>query len=176
MGALARSPPSPPPPSCRSCSSLARALLEVDNFADLATSTDIAAPLRGTEHMRWRSLAGRADMRFVGVTLPRLLARPPWADDGTRVDGFRYGEYAPTADDRVWMSAGYAFAAVVARAFAAYDWPADVRGVETDRVGGGLVTDLPPEPFSTDPDHVWARNPVEIVLTDGRSTRWSMPA
>ena len=85
---------------------------------------------------------------------------------GTRADGFRYREYAPTNDERVWMSAGYAFAAVVARAFANYAWPADVRGVETDRIGGGLVTDLPMEPFSTDPDHVWVRDPVEIVLTD----------
>ena len=40
--------------------------------------------------MRWRGLSGRADMRFVAVTLPRLLARRPWADDPSRVDGFRY--------------------------------------------------------------------------------------
>ena len=66
------------------------ALLEVDGFADLATSTDLAAPLRNAEHARWRSLASRADMRFVGVALPRVLARPPWQDDGTRDDGFRY--------------------------------------------------------------------------------------
>ena len=105
-------------------------------------------------------------MRFVGVALPRVLARPPWQDDGTRDDGFRYGEYAPTNEDRVWMNAGFAFASVVARAFAHYGWPADVRGVETDRIGGGLVTDVPLEPFSTDPDHVWVRNSVEIVLTE----------
>ena len=105
-------------------------------------------------------------MRFVGVTLPHVLARPPWQDDGTRADGFRYAEYAPTVDHRVWMSAGYAFAAVAARAFAHYAWPADVRGVETDRIGGGLVTGLPLEPFRTDPDHVWVRCPAEIVLSD----------
>ncbi len=64
------------------------------------------------------------------------------------------------------MNAGYAFASVVARAFARFAWPADVRGVETDRIGGGLVTGLPLEPFTTDPDHVWVRSPVEIVLTD----------
>jgi type VI secretion system ImpC/EvpB family protein len=142
------------------------ALLEVDSFADLATSTDLAAPLRNAEHARWRSLASRADMRFVGVALPHVLARAPWEDDGTRADGFRYREYAPTNEERVWMNAGYAFASVVARAFAHFAWPADVRGVETDRVGGGLVTDLPLEPFRTDSDHVWVRNPVEIVLTD----------
>jgi type VI secretion system protein ImpD/type VI secretion system protein ImpC len=64
------------------------------------------------------------------------------------------------------MSAGYAFASVVMRAFAQYAWPADVRGVEMDRVGGGLVTDLPQEPFRTDPEGVWTRKAVEIVLTD----------
>jgi type VI secretion system ImpC/EvpB family protein len=64
------------------------------------------------------------------------------------------------------MNAGYAFASVVMRAFAQYAWPADVRGVETDRVGGGLVTDVALEPFRTDPDRVWTRSAVEIVLTD----------
>ena len=43
---------------------------------------------------------GRADMRFVAVTLPRLLARHPWTDDPSRVDGFRYCEYAPDAQTR----------------------------------------------------------------------------
>ena len=64
------------------------------------------------------------------------------------------------------MNAAYAFASVVARAFAQNAWPGDIRGVETDRVGGGLVAGLPLEPFRTDPDHVWVRNPVEIVCND----------
>lgn len=141
-------------------------LLEVDSFADLSVVTDVTAALRNTEHARWRSLASRADMRFVGIALPRLLARPPWEDDGTRTDTFRYAEYAPTADERVWMNASYAFATVVARAFATYAWPADVRGVETDRIGGGLVDGVPIEPFRTDPDRVWTRNAVEITWND----------
>src|SRR5277367_1934737 len=72
------------------------ALLEADSFSDLATTIDLAAPLRNADHARWRSLSSRADMRFVGVALPRVLARAPWQDDGTRADGFRYAEYAPT--------------------------------------------------------------------------------
>ena len=141
-------------------------LLEVDSFADLSTVTDIASPLRNADHARWRTLSTRPDMRFIGVALPRLLARPPWEDDGTHAIGFRYAEYTPTSEERVWMSAGYAFATVVARAFANYAWPADVRGVETDRVGGGLVTDVPLESFHTDPDRVWNRAAVEIVWND----------
>ena len=72
-------------------------MLEVDDFADLATTIDIAAPLRNADHARWRNLTTRVDIRFVGVTLPRVLARAPWEDDGTRADGFRYAEYAPDA-------------------------------------------------------------------------------
>ncbi|HEY6981167.1 type VI secretion system contractile sheath large subunit [Reyranella sp.] len=136
-------------------------VLEVDGFADLEGVRDVTAALRGPDHVRWRSLAGRADMRFVAVTLPRLLARPPWADDPSRVDRFRYREYAPDPGTRVWMSAAYAFAACAVRAFADNNWPADVRGVEIDRIGGGLVTDLDAEPFVSGPPRAWPRQAVE---------------
>ncbi len=142
------------------------ALLEVESFADLRNVVDTAGPLRNADHARWRNLAARADIRFVGVTLPRVLARPPWADDGTRVDGFRYAEYAPGPGQRIWMNAAYAFGSVVVRAFAAFGWPADVRGVEEDRVGGGLVEDVPAEPFAIDSQRVWPRVPLEIVWND----------
>ena len=141
-------------------------LLEVASFGDLDTVQDIAAPLRGTDHARWRGLAARADTRFVAVILPRLLARHPWADDPARRDGFRYREYAPDAASRVWMNAGYAFAACVVRAYANHGWPADVRGAETNRAGGGLVTGLAPEPFASGPPEAWGRLAIEVQLTD----------
>ena len=151
---------------CPTIVSASPALLDVENFADLATVTDIASPLRNTDHARWRGLTAKPDMRFIGVVLPRLLARPPWEDDGTRADGFRYAEYAPEASQRVWMTAGYAFGRIVARAFAQSAWPGDIRGADLDRVGGGLVDDMPLESFRTDPDRVWARKPVEIIWND----------
>ena len=142
------------------------ALLEVDRFADLATVADPAAPFRGPEFQRWRGLFAQEDIRFLAVVLPRVLARTPWRDDPLRGDPFRYNEYAPDADSRVWMSAGFAFAHTVTRAFANFNWPADVRGVETDRRAGGLVDGLPVEPFDTDGGHVWVRPPLEIMFTD----------
>jgi type VI secretion system protein ImpD/type VI secretion system protein ImpC len=142
----------------------APALLEVDGFADLAQAGDLADPFRGPDHLRWRALAGREDMRFVAVALPRMLARAPWADDPARADGFRYAEYAPGAEQRVWMNAGFGFAAVVARAFANHAWPADVRGSETGRLGGGLVSGIAGEAFASDPH--WFRPSLEITLSD----------
>lgn len=142
------------------------ALLQVEEFADLGAVTDLPELFRSPEFQRFRGLSGREDMRFIGITLPRVLARLPWLDDPARADGFRYAEYAPDVASRVWMTAGFAFAAVVARAFDNHAWPADVRGSETDFVGGGLVTDLPIESFRTDPDHVWVRPPLDLVLSD----------
>ena len=59
------------------------------------------------------------------------------------------------------MSAAYAFAACAVRAFAENNWPADVRGVEIDRVGGGLITNLAAEPFASGPPRAWPRRGVE---------------
>ena len=143
-------------------------LLEVDAFSDLATTLQPASPLRAPSHARWRSLRSREDMRFVCVTLPRVLARPPWRDDPARHDGFRYVEYAPDAACRTWMAAGFAFASCVARAFANYAWPADVRGVETNAEAGGVVLNLPIERFETDPKHSWVRSSLDLLLTDAQ--------
>ena len=151
---------------CPTILAAAPALLDAESFADLNNANDISRPLRDTEHARWRTLSNRSDMRFIGIALPRLLARQPWEADGTRADNFAYAEYAPTAEERVWMNPAFAFAVVVARAFAQYAWPADVRGAETDRVGGGLVDGAPIEPFRTDSGHSWIRMPVEIVWND----------
>ncbi len=142
------------------------ALLGADEWSDLALTTDPAAPLRDPDHARWRKLSTRDDMRFIAVALPRLLARPPWPDDPARRDGFRYRERAPDAQSRVWMSPVYAMAANAVRAFQDHGWPADLRGVDPDREGGGVVTELPFEDFSTDPHGVWLRAPVELVLND----------
>jgi type VI secretion system protein ImpD/type VI secretion system protein ImpC len=144
----------------------APSLLGVDGFGDLSGVNDITAPFRGPDYTRWRGLAAQEDVRFLAVVLPRVLARPPWPDDPVRGERFRYREYAPTAADRVWMNAGYAFAAIVARAMTAFGWPADVRGMEPDQSRGGLVEHMPLEPFETDPDLVWVRSSLQVVLTD----------
>jgi type VI secretion system protein ImpD/type VI secretion system protein ImpC len=101
------------------------------------------------------------------LVLPRALARTPHDDDGTRADGFRYREHAPDAAARVWMSAAYPFAAVAARAFARYRWPAEIRGAEPGpEATGGVVEGLPVERFRSDPRGPAPRPPLELVLTD----------
>jgi type VI secretion system protein ImpD/type VI secretion system protein ImpC len=141
------------------------ALLGVDDFEDLVLSGDVTAVMSDDDHARWRAATAREDMRFMCVTMPRILARPRWIADPECAGGLRYDEYAPTTRERSWFVAGYAFAATVARAHVNHNWPADVRGIGTDRIGGGLVLQLPEEDFTLGAETAWPRASLSIGLT-----------
>lgn len=144
------------------------ALLGADCFEDLALSSDLTGTLNDPDHARWRAAASREDARFICVTLPRVQARPRWTAHPSHEGGLRYEEYAPGSRERTWSVAGYAFAASVARSHADHSWPADVRGVGIDRVGGGLVLNLPHEPFVFGPATTGLRGSLSLSLTDAQ--------
>ncbi len=150
-------------------------LLGLKSFADLSPSSDLAAILRGSDHLRWRQAAGQEDLRFIGVVLPRVLGRAPWADDGCRVDRFRYRSLTPGPEQRVWTSPVYGFAAAAVRAFDRYSWPAEVRGADvSDEARGGVLEDLPFECFHSDLRHeAPARAPLEVAFTDEQENQIS---
>jgi type VI secretion system ImpC/EvpB family protein len=147
-------------------------LLGLDNFADASTSLDFVERMRGPDYRRWRSAAELDDSRFVGIAMPRMLGRAPWADDGSRVDRFRYRAYTPGAAQRVWTSCVFGFAAVVVRAFDRYSWPAEVRGADiASEARGGVLDDLPFERFPSDPpNEPPPRAPLELAFTDDQET------
>jgi type VI secretion system ImpC/EvpB family protein len=141
------------------------ALLGVDRFHDLALSHNITALLNGSDYARWRSMVARENTRFLCLTIPRILARPRWA---AHHRSLWYREHTPSIEERPWFVAGYAFAASVGRAFLAYEWPADIRGVGTDRVGGGLVLDLPADDFVFGAETRWSRPATDFGLIDSQ--------
>ncbi|HEY4254654.1 MAG TPA: type VI secretion system contractile sheath large subunit [Roseomonas sp.] len=143
------------------------ALVGFDNWAEVGAASDIAEPLRGQDRLRWRSLQARDDTRFLCVVLPRMMARAPWADDGTRADRFRYREYTPDSQTRIWCSPGFALAAAAVRSYAATQWPADIRGASIgEEPQGGVIATLPVERAYADPYGAAMRPPLELSLTD----------
>lgn len=144
----------------------APALLGVDEFAELSGVGDPVSAMSAAEYQRWKRLATLEDARFVAVTLPRALARLPWVEALDRHRGFRYGETIASPADRVFCNAGYLVAASVIRAFETYSWPADMRGYDIDRLGGGVIEDLPEPLFSTDPADGLNRPALDLMLSD----------
>ena len=143
-------------------------MLGVERFSDFTPTTDLSSVFQGAEHTRFARFQAQEDARFLGLALPRVLVRAPYADDGTRCDGFRFREHteAPGGRELLWGNASFAFGAVVLRAFANHGWLADIRGARLDELAGGLVTHLPRADFATDRRGVAVRAPLEIGLTE----------
>lgn len=145
------------------------ALFGLDGFRELSAPLDLAAIFGQPEYQRWSSLRQTEDARFVGIVLPRLLMRPPYPDNGTRADGFRFAEeIAADASGHVWGTAVYAFGAVLVRAFVEHGWFANIRGAPLDEIGGGMAMGLPAVDFATDAPGIARRIATEAAITDGQ--------
>src|SRR5262249_1014139 len=67
-------------------------LLGLDFFTELELPLNLARSFEQPEFLKWRAFREIEDARFVGLTLPRVLMRLPYHDDGSRADGFRFHE------------------------------------------------------------------------------------
>ena len=144
------------------------AMFGLDDFQGLEHRFDYAKTLGQIELLKWNTLRKTEDARFVGLVLPRVLMRPPYEDDGTRVDRFCFREdvAGPDRSKYLWGSAIYALGAVLIRAFAQSGWLADIRGVRRDVDGGGLVAGLPVHSFGTERHGVAIKCSTDVVVTD----------
>lgn len=144
------------------------ALLDLEHFHELERPGKLTATFAKLEFQRWDTLRKKADTRFLGLTLPRILLRDPYRDDFQRVDKFRFHEDVgrPDGGDYLWGNAAFAFGAVLVRTFIKTGWFGDIRGVRRGKVSGGLVTGLPASWFSTDKAGHIPRTATEVIITD----------
>jgi type VI secretion system protein ImpD len=140
----------------------------LDDFSRLEQRLDHERTFDGVEYVKWKSLRDAEDSRFIGLTMPRVLMREPYADYGDRIDGFRFHEdvAGPDRSKYLWGGANYAFAAVLVRAFSQCGWLADIRGSRRGYEGGGLVTDLPRHAFGTDRLGLVTKSSADVVITE----------
>jgi type VI secretion system ImpC/EvpB family protein len=143
-------------------------LLELESFAKLEESPDLQHPFTQLDFLGWSTFRSWEDSRFVGLTLPRVLLRRPYADDTHRPDGFRFREQVGARDRSgyLWGNAAFAFAAVLIRAFVRTGWLAGIRGTRRGGEGDGLVTGLPAVPFAADAPGAVPRGPTDAAVTD----------
>jgi type VI secretion system protein ImpD len=144
------------------------ALFGLDSFTDMEQPLNLSRTFEQAEYMKWKAFRETEDARFVSLTLPHVLMRVPYKDDGSRADGFRFHEevQAPDRSEYLWGNAVYAFGGVLIRAFSECGWLAGIRGVQRGIEGGGLVTGLPVHSFATDRDGIAPRSSTDAVVTD----------
>ena len=124
----------------------APSVMQMDSWAELANPRDLTRIFQTPEYTAWRSLRDGEDTRYLGLCLPRFLARLPYGARTDPTEGFDFEEEVEGADGRryLWTNAAYAMAANIARAFEPYAWCVRIRGVDTGGAVEGLpVLDLP---------------------------------
>jgi type VI secretion system protein ImpC len=138
----------------------------LDSYTSLDAPRDLGKVFDTTEYAKWKSFRASEDARYVGLALPRVLARLPYGKNTTPVEGFAYEENVDGTDHSkyTWMNAAWALGARLTQAFAMYGWCASIRGVE----GGGLVEGLPVHNFYTDEGDIAMKCPTEVPITDRR--------
>ena len=90
----------------------APSLLGMESWQELANPRDLAKITSNLEHAPWNSLRDTEDARYVGLAMPRFLARLPYGAKTNPVDEFDFEEETEGADHRkyVWNNAAYAMA------------------------------------------------------------------
>jgi len=141
-------------------------LMQMDSWQELANPRDLTKIFQTPEYAAWRSLRESEDSRYIGLAMPRFLARLPYGAKTEPVDEFDFEEDVEGADHGkyTWANSAYAMATNINRAFKLYGWCTQIRGVES----GGAVEGLPCHTFPTDDGGVDMKCPTEIAISDRR--------
>ncbi len=144
----------------------APSLVQMDSWSEVANPRDLKRIFTTPEYIAWRALREQEDTRYIGLCMPRFLARLPYGAASDPLDAFAFEEETEGPDDSklLWGNPAYAFAANIARAFISYGWCVRIRGIDR----GGVVEDLPVMHHPTADGDVDRRTVTEICLSAWR--------
>ena len=142
-------------------------LMGFESWQELSNPRDLAKIQSTPEYAAWRSLRDSEDSRYIGLAMPRFLARLPYGAKTSPVEEFDFEEDTEGAkhDNYTWANSAYAMAVNINKSFKEFGWCSRIRGVES----GGTVEGLPVHTFPSDDGGVDMKCPTEIAITDRRS-------
>jgi type VI secretion system protein ImpC len=151
---------------CPVMTSAASTLFQMESWQELANPRDLTKIFSTPEYAAWRSLRESDDSRYIGMALPRFLARRPYGAKSEPVEEFDFEEDSAGPDEKkyTWANAAYAMAVNINRSYKLYGWCSRIRGIES----GGAVEGLPTYTFPTDEGGVDMTCPTEIGISDRR--------
>ena len=141
-------------------------LMQMESWQELANPRDLTKIFQMPEYAPWKSLREAEDSRYIGLAMPRFLARLPYGARTDPVEEFDFEEETEGDNHNkyTWANSAYAMATNITRAFKLFGWCSRIRGVES----GGAVEGLPVYTFPTDDGGVDMKCPTEIAITDRR--------
>jgi type VI secretion system protein ImpC len=146
-------------------------LLGMDSWNELLNPRDIGKMFDTPDYAAFKSLRDSEDSRYVGLCMPRVLARQPYGAKSEPVEEFAFEEDTDghRGEKYSWMNAAYAMGVNINRAFKEWGWTVRIRGVQS----GGEVVNLPTHTFPTDDGGIDLKCPTEIAIHDRREAELS---
>ncbi len=153
---------------CPFIAGAAPTVLQMDSWQELANPRDLTKTFQTPDYAAWQSLRASDDSKYIGLAMPRFLARRPYGAKTDPVDAFNFEEETNGADHSryTWANSAYAMAANINRSFKTYGWCSRIRGRES----GGLVESLPVHTFPSSDGGVDMKCPTEIAISDRRES------
>jgi type VI secretion system protein ImpC len=113
----------------------------------------------------WSVLRGIPEAEYVGMTIPRFLARLPYGRESEPLETFQFEEFddAPYHDDYVWGNSCFIAALLVAQSFSAFGWQMDRRFLQD-------VEQLPMHIYKLDGETIY-QPCAEVLLTQNGCER-----
>ncbi len=141
-------------------------LMQMQSWQQLADPRDLTNIFSTPDYAGWRSLRASEDARYIGLAMPRFLARLPYGAKTSPVEEFNFEEETAGGAHGAytWANSAYAMAVNINRSFKEYGWCSRIRGVEA----GGAVEGLPTHTFKTDEGKIAMKCPTEIAIGDRR--------
>jgi len=141
-------------------------VMQMESWQELSNPRDLTKIFTTPEYAPWRALRESEDARYLGLAMPRFLARLPYGAKSDPVEAFDFEEDTGAADHSkyTWANSAYAMATNITRSFKMFGWCSRIRGVES----GGAVEGLPVHTFPTDDGGVDMKCPTEIAISDRR--------
>jgi type VI secretion system protein ImpC len=143
-------------------------VMQMDSWNELANPRDLTKIFQTPEYAAWRSLRESEDARYIGLCMPRFLARLPYGEKTEPVEEFAFEEDTSGGESEkyAWCNSAYAMATNITRAFKLYGWCSNIRGIES----GGAVEGLPAHTFPDEDGGVAMKCPTEIAISDRRES------
>lgn len=136
----------------------------LDEWRGLPDIKDLPGIFDSPRYERWKSFRENPNARYVGLTLPGILLRLPYGEDGAPpAASFNFTEELSGEDSFCWGNTAFALAARLGDSFAKYRWCVNIIGPD----GGGRVEDLP---FSRH-EAMWGiqdKIPTRAIVTERR--------
>src|SRR5262245_38512530 len=87
-------------------------VMQMNSWQELANPRDLTKIFTTPEYASWRSLREAEDARYVGLAMPRFLARLPYGAKSDPVEAFDFEEDTGAADHSryTWANSAYAMA------------------------------------------------------------------